>query len=326
MQIFSYLAKIASRGALLFWDGNKIAPVQNILHNPEKNETTIGGSLLVEKPIRLSNGSPYMVAGNNISITQNEDGSTRIDNTYSYTEKTNVIWKWNEKDTSQFNISCDSIGTGSLSVVNTPSGKAVRIDFKEKSEEGIFAFSFNDLNLQPDELNRYRYVLQFRLTNFSGLAKDWVGMGATFLSNGKTEDKYYALGNICSFNSQNVRAIKIDGGNVYLGKYSPAGPRLQLTSQFGKPNNLLEFQVNAITTRKSVGFQNNWKVTNPITTLQGGMGLDDSYYTSEFGSFKKEWGEQNLNSCGIILLSAPANGPAHFDIDNIQILKHPMEW
>jgi hypothetical protein len=326
MQIFSYLGKLASSGSLLSWDGSKIAPARSILHNPEKNETTIGGSLVVEKPIKLSNGAPYIAAGNNISITQNEDGSTRIDNTYSYSEKSNVIWKWNEKDTSQFNISCDSIGTGSLSVVNTPSGRAVRIDFKEKTEEGVFAFSFNDLDLQSDDLNRYRYVLQFRLTNFSGNTKDWVGMGATFLSNGKSEDEFYALGSICSFNSQNVRAVKIDAGNIFLGKYSPSGPRLQIISQYGKPNNLIEFQVNAITTRKSVGFQNNWKVTNPITTLQGGMGLDDSYYTSEFGSFKKEWGEQKLSSCGLILLSAPGTGQGHFDIDNIQILKHPMEW
>ena len=172
MQIFSYLAKIASSGSLLSWDGNKIAASKAILHNPEKNETTVGGSLVLEKPIKLSSGAPYITAGENISITQAEDGSTRIDNTYSYSEKTNVIWKWNEKDISQFTINCDSIGTGSLSVVNTTSGKALRAEFKEKAGEGAFAFSFNDLDLKPDDLNRYRYVLQFRLTNFSGVAKE----------------------------------------------------------------------------------------------------------------------------------------------------------
>lgn len=326
MQIFSYLAKIASKGAFLVWDGNKLAPSQTISHNPEKNETTVDGTLLVEKPIKLSNGSPMIHGGINISITEMEDGSTRIDNTFHYEEKSYVIWKWNERDISQFNINCDSIGSGSLSVVNTTSGKALRADFKEKFGDGAFAFSFNDLDLKQDDLNRYRYVLQFRLVNFSGLAKDWAGMGVTFLSNGKRDEEYYALANVCSFNAQTVRAVKIDAGNMFLGKYNPPGPRLQIASQFGRPNNLIEFHVNAITTKKSVGFQNNWKVTNPITTLHGGMGLDDSYYTSEFGSFKKEWGEQKLNSCGIIILAAPGMGSAQFDIDSIQIVKHPMEW
>ena len=71
------------------------------------------------------------------------------------------------------------------------------------------------------------------------IAKDWAGMGVTFLSNGKTDEEYYALANVCSFSAQTIRAVKIDAGNMFLGKYNPPGPRLQIASQFGKPNNLI---------------------------------------------------------------------------------------
>lgn len=316
MQLFSYLAKIAASGSILAWDGNKIAASRTILYNPERDETTVGGSLVLEKPIKASDGSPY-ISGNGVQNTEN--GGYKID-------ASPVIWKWNEEDTTQFSISCDTIGTGSLSAVNTSCGKAIRVNFKEKIEDGIFVFSINDLNIPVDAKNRARYSLKFRLTNFSGQAKEWFGIGATFLSNDEAGEKYYGLGNICSFATQNVRIFKVESGLVSVAKYSLNGPRVQIASQYGKPNNLIDFNVVAVKNQKTFGFQNNFNVSNAITTVNGTAGIDDSYFTLEFGNFKEPWRQQTLNSCGLALMAAPGNKPASFEIDSLQILKHPMDW
>jgi len=326
MQIFSYLAKITSSGSLLSWDGNKIAASRGILHNPEKNETTIDGSVSVEKAIRVSggiqvaDGTPYVIAGEGIDIKPANSGAIEI------STKSPILWRWNETDASQFTINCDTIGTGSISAANTSWGKALRIDFRENTNDGIFAFSINDLNIPLDELNRYRYVLKFRLCNFSGIATQWTGIGATFLSNKETGPKYYGLGSVCYFNSQMVKALKIEAGEINIGKYNPNGPRINITSQYGRPVTSFEHEVVSMITRKSIGFQNTWKVVNPISFLNGANGLDDGYYTAEFGSFKGEWANQNLNSCGLIIMAAAGSGQACFDIDCIEVIKHPMDW
>jgi len=328
MQIFSYLSKIASSGSLLSWDGTKIAASKGIIHNPEKDETTIGGSLSVEKAIRVSggvqvaDGTPYVVAGENVDISPAISGAIEI----SAKSQSPVLWRWNEKDASQFTINCDTIGTGSISAINTSWGKAIRVDFRENISEGIFAFSINDLNLQLDDLNRYRYVLRFRLCNFSGSPKEWTGIGSTFLANTETNEKYYGLGSVCYFNSQQIKAIKVEAGSVSIGKYTPTGPRVTLTSQYGRPITNFEHEVVSLITRKSIGFQNTWKIVNSTSILNGTTGLDDSYYTAEFGGFKGEWANQKLNSCGIVIMAATGNSQAYFDIDCIEVTKHLMDW
>lgn len=333
MQLFSYLAKIAASGSILTWDGNKIAASEAILHNPEKNETVVGSSLVVEKLITASGGiqTPQgktyindIVAGNNIEV-HSEAGVVHV-SAKEAEQYSPVLWRWNEKDASQFTVSCDTIGTGSLSVINTSWGKALRVDFKQNSSDGIFAFNINDLNIPVDDNNRYRYVIKFRVCNFSGIPKEWIGMGVTFFSNAEIDEQYYGLGNICFFNSANNRAIKFDAGKVLIGKSFPPGPRISLQNQFGRPITKIEHEVIGITTRRSIGFQNSWNVINSSSERTGGSGLDDAHYSSEFGSFKAEWGKQNLDTCGIVFMAGHGTTPAHFDIDCIEVLKHPMDW
>lgn len=333
MQIFSYLSKIASSGSILSWDGTKIAASRAILHNPSEDKTTIGSSLTVEKPITASggilsaDGKSYIydiIAGDNVEINS-QAGAVEI-SVKTQEQYSPVLWRWNEKDTSQFTVSCDTIGTGSLSVINTSWGKALRVDFKQNSSDGVFAFNINDLNIPADENNRYRYLIKFRVCNFSGIPKEWTGMGVTFFSNSETGENYYGLGNVCFFNSPNNKAIKFDGGKIQLGKNSPPGPKISLQNQFGRPITKFEHEVIGITTRRSIGFQNSWTVINSSSERAGGSGLDDAYYSSEFGSFKSDWGKQDLDTCGFVFLAGQGNTPAHFDIDCIEVLKHPMDW
>ena len=68
------------------------------------------------------------------------------------------------------------------------------------------------------------------------------------------------------------------------------------------------------------------KSKNSTSILNGATGLDDSYYTAEFGGFKGEWANQKLNSCGIVIMAAPGNSQAYFDIDCIEVTKHLMDW
>jgi hypothetical protein len=343
MQLFSYLSRIASGGSLLAWDGTKIIPFKPITQDAFTGAISVSGTLTTDAIVthdliagnkikalgglygsltELADGSPYIQAGENINVITTSLGSIEI----SGKEQTPVLWRWNESDVSQFNINCDTIGTGSLSVANCSWGKAIRVDFKENSNEGIFAFSINDLDLELDSANRYRYILKFRLCNFSGIPREWVGIGATFLSNDEQYEKYYGLGNVCYFNSQNSKAIKVEAGQVSIGKYAPNGPRIPLTVPYGRPTTSLEYEVSSLITRKSIGFQNSLRVISQVTTINGGAGQDDSYYTAEFGSFKGTWAKQNLSSCGIIILAGAGTSQAHFDIDNIEVIKHPMDW
>ena len=333
MQIFSYLSKIASSGSILAWDGTKIAASKGILHNPEKDETTIGGSLSVGNIVKasggfqgsltkLTDGSPYVVAGDNITVTTSSAGSLHI----SAETSSPVIWKWNEKDTSQFNISCDTIGTGSIGVVNSSWGKILRVDFKQKTTSGVFIININDIGIPLDNQNRFRYLLRFRLCNFSGIAREWNGIGASFLSNDEADEDYYGLGNVCFFGNQNVKAIKVEAGQVKYGSNNPPGPKVPLISQYGRPITNFEFEVCSLLTRKSIGFQNSWTVRNSSNTNAGSSGVDDTYYTSEFGPFRGEWAQQDLGSCGIVIFAGEGTSQAHFDIDNIEVIKHPMDW
>ena len=251
-----------------------------------------------------------------------------------------VIWKWNEKDTSQFNINLDTANSGILSVKNNSWGPSLCIDFKDiSSNNGIFIFSISDFNLNPDELNRYRYILKFRLCDFSGFVNNWFGLGITFLSNNKKNENYFGLGNVCSFSNQNVKACKFENGNIKISDNSPIGPRIALNSNFGRPVTNLEHEINYIKNSDSIGFQNSWNVRNAITTINDALGLDETYYSSEFGNFNSSWFSQELSSCGFIFLGANNKNSvnlnidnkeiinsSHFSIDNIEIIKHPMNW
>jgi hypothetical protein len=237
--------------------------------------------------------------------------------------ESNVVWKWNEKDVSQFKINLDTIHSGSLSVSNTSWGPSLRVDFKENnSENGAFIFSISDFNFQSDEFNRYYYTIKFRLCNFSGIAKDWQGIGITFLSNNEENEKYFSLGNVCNFSSQNVKATKVDSGTLSISTESPPGPKVILNCDFGRPVTTFEHEIVAVKNSDSIGFQNSWSVKNSSTTLTTAAGLDETFYCSAFGNFKSNWFSQELNSCGFILLGTSNASAAHFNIDSIEIIKN----
>lgn len=241
--------------------------------------------------------------------------------------ESNIVWKWNEKDISQFVINKDTIYSGSLSVSNTSWGPSLCIDFKQNnSDNGVFAFSISDFNIKSDEKNRYRYSMKFRLCNFSGIVDEWYGIGITFLSNNENKTKYFSLGNVCSFSTHNVKATKIESGKLKVSENTPPGPKVSLNCDYGRPVTLFEHEINYIKNSDSIGFQNSWLVRNSSTTLNNASGLDEVFYCSEFGNFNSKWFSQELTSCGFLLLGKSGSNPAHFNIDSMQIIKHPMNW
>lgn len=126
--------------------------------------------------------------------------------------------------------------------------------------------------------------------------------------------------------SQNVKACKFENGNIKISENSPSGPKITLNSNFGRPTTNFEHEINYIKNDNSIGFQNSWNVKNGITTVNDALGLDETYYCSEFGNFNSSWFSQELSSCGFIILGGNGKNSGHFNIDNIEIIKHPINW
>ena len=137
MQLFSYLSRIASGGSLLAWDGTKIIPFKPITQDAFTGAISVSGTLTTDAIVthdliagnkikalgglygsltELADGSPYIQAGENINVITTSLGSIEI----SGKEQTSVLWRWNESDVSQFNINCDTIGSGSSGAYSGP--------------------------------------------------------------------------------------------------------------------------------------------------------------------------------------------------------------
>jgi hypothetical protein len=89
---------------------------------------------------------------------------------------------------------------------------------------------------------------------------------------------------------------------------------------------VIENEITARVSKRSIGFNvmsSHKSMYQPQETL---FGIDDAQFCKEFGNFKSSWASAGLSTCGIVFVCDPAASKSYFDIDNIQVIKHPMDW
>lgn len=335
MTQMNYLAKIATSGSILEWDGKKIAPAKEILTTDSgitfSRDVDVEGSVIANELrgslTKLKSGKPYLEAGKNIDLQIGPEGSIRIGATIP--RQTPILWKWNESDASQVSVCLDSIGLESIQKIDAAFGPALRIKFNHEStpdSPGVCVLSFNDLNLLNADSEVCRYSLRFRVADFSGKQSSWIGVGSTYLTNASVSEKYMGIGEICTVGTAGSRLFKSEMGRLQISNKTYLGPSISLTSLDGRPSFVIENEITARVSKRSIGFNvmsSHKSMYQPQETL---FGIDDAQFCKEFGNFKSSWASAGLSTCGIVFVCDPAESKSYFDIDNIQVIKHPMDW
>lgn len=335
MTQMNYLTKIANSGSILEWDGKKIAPSQEITTDASgisfsRNIDVKAGVFAEElrgSLTKLKNGKPYLEAGQNIDIQIGPEGSVRIGAVIP--RQTPILWKWNESDASQMTVSLDSIGLESIQKIDAAFGPALRINFNHENTPdvpGVCVLSINDLKLSSDTSEICRYSLRFRVSDFGGKQSSWIGIGPSYLTNKSVGDQYMGVGQICNVGSSGSRLFKSEMGKLQISNRVYSGPNISLVSLDGRPSFTLESEVTARISRRSIGFNSFSTHKSIYQSNQTVFGTDDAHMCKEFGNFRSTWASADLGTCGIVFICDPSASRSYFDIDNIQVIKHPMDW
>ena len=335
MSQMNYLSRIANSGSILEWDGKKVAPSQEIVPTNTgisfSRDVDVSGCISSNEIrgslTKLKSGKPYLEAGNNIDLQIGPEGSVRIGAVIP--RQTPILWKWNESDASQMTVSVDSVGLESIEKIDASFGPALRLKFNHENTPdvpGVCVLSFNDLNLLSEVSEVCRYTLRFRIADFSGKQSSWIGVGTSYLSNSLISEKHLGIGQICSVGAAGSRLFKSEMGRLQISNRTYTGPSLSLTSLDGRPSFIIENEVSARVSKRSIGFNSTITHRSIYQPQQTVFGSDEAQFCREMGNFRSSWATSNLRTCGIVFICDPSSSKSYFDIDNIQVIKHPMDW
>ena len=242
-----------------------------------------------------------------------------------------TLWAWNETDTSQFQISLDTIGSGgaALSVVQKDWGPALRVTWPTKTT-GLQAtfITITDPGITKLTGDRYRYTQNFRLCGFSGTASEWYCVGPSFLCNKQTGAGFYGLaigGDANSFS----RYARVQAGTLALSSATPSWITDALTPVFDEINTAFRNAVVAKHVAASPpGFQNF--CYGRKSSQSGGVdviaGVNNTYYVNQIAAFGAGWGAETLDTCGIFILGATGTTAGQWmEFDLMSIVRDPAD-
>jgi hypothetical protein len=246
------------------------------------------------------------------------------------TSAKNVLWKWNETDVSEFTVAKDSISGGSptLSKQAGAHGPVFRTLFPTKTtgEQACF-ITINAYDI-PQVNNIRRFVFRFRVVGFSG-DNSWYAMGPAFNCNNQTGASFYGMA-ACGGAGVATRAVQISAGAISASNGTPVWVNL---GQISTPNSMaVEFETEI--TQYHNGAPPEWRGNflgvgaNSNGTPHFTLSTSKAAWVADGGmtAFGSNWNSLTLSRVGICFYgSTGTTANQYWDIDNIEILKHPMD-
>jgi hypothetical protein len=239
-----------------------------------------------------------------------------------------VIWRWNEEDATQFQVADHDFTAGpTLSVQSRPHGPVLRINSTNVASGSCAFVTVADsaLEIDRDSLDRYRYVLEFRIVGFNGTIGDWYGCGPAFLCNRLTGASFYGFG--CVLGPSAVRLGYTAAGTPSLSGGTPPGPEWANTAS-GGPQIDVQAEVSAVHVAASEPSFRLLIKGQSAGDTSGNAVVDaatSAYWISELGALAAGWDGQTLDSVGFVLMPNGASGSAYWEIDQIRVVRHPMD-
>jgi hypothetical protein len=244
-----------------------------------------------------------------------------------------VIWKWNEVDTSEFVVAHTGAGNPSLTFQNSVYGKTIRVQFGTKNTGDlatVIALSSSAaLSINKDSENRYRYTIQFKVVDFSGTIAQWYGIGPAFLCNKSLGPSFYGLGAISLLGSNTGRVLKIQSGSYTGAGATPIWGQAKVTGSTSAPVIMFESEIIAVHSGANPpAFRNLHKIYGESAAAMPLVGdlTNDAYYVTQLGAFGSGWNTEVLNNIGIAIVGNTGNtANQYFDITDICVRRHTMD-
>lgn len=241
-----------------------------------------------------------------------------------------ALWKWNETDTSQFQIAHDGIGSAALSVVTKSWGSALRVTWTTKTTGNVATFiTIVDPAITKITNDRYRYTMRFRFCGFSGTAGEWYCIGPAFLCNKSTGAGFYGLGIGGQANTAG-RYSRVQAGTLGLSSATPGWFNNGASAGFGSELNVT-FENHVIARQPAAsnpGFQCSvfgYKANDTATVRMVG-GVNDAYWVPQVGAWGAGWASQTLDTCGIWILGATGTTAGQYmEFDLMSVYPHDMD-
>lgn len=239
-----------------------------------------------------------------------------------------VIWKWNETDVSQFQFGIEEAGGGGagLSVVTRTWGPVLRVTFPTKvSGLQLTVITFADLMLSKDANDRYLYEFIMRFAGTNAVQSEWYAGGPAWLCNRLTGASFYGLGMMAMIGSA-TRSWKVEAGTKTLSGGTPNW------KDFWQNNGQLSrFNLDAMT-RHVAGNAPGFKNTLVLDSMDNNgytipsFPMDDAYFISQLGAFGAGWNTETLDTLGIGILGATGTtANQYFEFDELVVMKHPID-
>lgn len=339
MSELRYLSRLAGPGSILEWDGKKISPAPSIAST--ESGISVSGSIAVTGDLSATgvtaeqfrgefcgrhtaqDSQPLVQPGTGIEVVENESGSFLI----SQARVSNLLWRWNEMDTSQFEIGYNSVGEVQLSVVENSWGPSLRIKANRTiagGEPGVLVLNL----LQSDRalIDRRRYRLRYRLSNFTGTKASWLGIGAAHMSNMLLGDELMCQGDVLSPSNLSPlgpggRTFRVEGGHVTVGSHVAPGPTIELSPLSGRCQIDVEHELTYRRSGESLGYQSR------LSTGSGYHTSDEVRALKDLGVSRSNWTAMDTAGLGAGIVFISEKGPtrATFDIDSIRLIPHEMD-
>lgn len=337
MSELRYLSRLANPGSVLEWDGKKINPSPTISSCDSgilvSGSIEASGNLVAEGVIAnqirgefcgrytAQDSSPLIQPGGGIQVTESEGGSFLI----SQAKVSSLLWRWNEIDSSQVEIGYNSVGDVRVSKVENSWGPSLRIKVIRNistSDPGVLVLNL----LQTDQvlLNRRRYRLKYRISNFNGTKASWLGIGAAYMSNLMSGDDLVCQGDVLSPARLSPlgpggRTLRVEKGHITIGSYVSPGPEIELCPLTGRCQIDIEHELTHQRSGKALGYQSR------LSTGAGYHTSDEVRALRDLGAFRSCWDGMESMGAGIVLISEKIPTQATFDIDSIRLIPHEMD-
>jgi hypothetical protein len=246
-----------------------------------------------------------------------------------------VIWRWNETDASQFSVGVDQQSSVVVSKVLGRDGPRLRIAFPTKiTGLQLTTLYINDLSLPLTNTDQRRYSFEFRFVGVADFThyNEWYSFGPAFMMNKASGASHYALAAMAQVGTA-TRGAKVEGATgVSLSNGTPSWVNLGTMMSAGDERNFVApFKIDMVQ-RNIAATKPQFKATmystipgSNVAVLNGGFNSDIAY-VADMGALVSGWTSQTLDTVGFAILgNTGTTANYYFEIDSIVVRKHSMD-
>jgi hypothetical protein len=246
-----------------------------------------------------------------------------------------VLWRWDEATATQFTVGKDAIGGGAtaLSVVQAADGPVLRVTFGTKLTGALQTWIFiNDLSLAATAHVR-RCIFRFRVRGFTGTQPEWYSMGPAFNVAKGIGAAFFGMSQQAKLSGGNGGEIQVAAGVATASngspQFGPSGGVFEATTT--KTSTIFESEIRQFHNGAPVEWNIQHRCVGPSTAgyppVPNGGGVNRAAWDADGGMTAQgsAWNALTLDTLGFAFYGTAGTTAATFDLDSLEVLRHPMD-